>query len=54
MNFNKKSIASIVVVAVATAYSLMRWRGDSEDSSEQSKDPSAQPRATEHQTPADD
>jgi hypothetical protein len=47
MTFRKKHIAGFVAVAVAVAYGLIRWRGNSEDIDEQAP-------ATEYQTPADD
>jgi hypothetical protein len=47
MTLNKKHMAGIAAVAVATAYSLTRWRGDSDD-------PDDHAPATEHRSPHDD
>jgi hypothetical protein len=47
MTFRKKHIAGIAAVAVAVAYGLTRWRGNSEDIGEQAP-------ITEYQTPTDD
>jgi hypothetical protein len=47
MTLDRKHIAGIAALAVATAYSLIRWRRAPDDTE-------APAPVTEHQTPADD
>jgi hypothetical protein len=39
MTLNRKQIAGIAAVAVAAAYSLVRWRGTADDPGEQAATP---------------
>jgi len=47
MRFSTKSIAGIVVVVVATAYGVARWRGASDDDGEQAPTTEYQPPTSE-------